>query len=128
MRLRDKAEIIIACALLPPALEVIPAARIAAWLRRLRPRRDRSISGERYASAVDRVLDRGALVWRNTCLRRAVVLTALLRRAGRDAEVVIGVRRSSDGRVEAHAWLRCDGVEPYLEPQDIESFVRLTPA
>jgi hypothetical protein len=128
MRLRDKAEIIVACALLPPALEVIPAARIAAWLRRLRPRGDRSVSGERYASAVDRVLRHAPLVWQNTCLRRAVVLTALLRRHGRDAEVVIGVRRTADGTVEAHAWLRCDGVEPYLEPQSIESFVRLTPA
>jgi hypothetical protein len=77
---------------------------------------------------VDRVLDRGPMVWRNTCLRRAVVLTALLRRAGRDAEVIIGVRRTSDGKVEAHAWLRCDGVEPYLEPQSVESFVRLTRA
>jgi hypothetical protein len=29
---------------------------------------------------------------------------------------VIGVRRPPGGTLEAHAWLRCDGVEPYLEP------------
>jgi hypothetical protein len=128
MKRRDKAEVLLACALLPPALEVMPASRIVRWLRGIRPVKGPRPDARRYADAVDRVLDRAPLLWKNTCLRRAVVLAALLRRAGRDAEVIIGVRRTGDGRVEAHAWLRCDGVEPYLEPQSVESFVRLTRA
>jgi hypothetical protein len=126
MKLRDKAEIVVACALLPPALEVLPAARVVAWLRRVRPRRREALSGERYAEAVDRVLNRAPSIWRNTCLRRAVVLEFLLRRSGREAEVVIGVRRAASGSIEAHAWIRCEGVEPYLDPEDLESFVRMT--
>ena len=43
------------------------------------------------------------------CLPRAVVLWALLRRQGVDAEIKLGVRRGDRG-VEAHAWVELDGV------------------
>ena len=51
-------------------------------------------------------------------LRRAAVLAYLLRRGGYDASVVIGVRRRDAGSLEAHAWLACDGRDPFLEPSD----------
>jgi hypothetical protein len=65
---------------------------------------------------VDRVLHALRGPWHHTCLRRAAVLYALLRRAGRPVALVIGVRREGDTarRLSAHAWLERDGA-PYLE-------------
>jgi len=125
---RDKAEIVLACALLPLALQLFAATRTLGWVRRMPRRRGPSPAPEDLARGVDRVLDAAPGLWHYSCLRRAVVLAALLRRAGRGAEVVIGVRRAPAGGFEAHAWLRCDGVEPYLEPGPVTSFLELRPA
>lgn len=128
MRLRDKAEIVAAAAVLPVALALFSGTRTLRWVRDTPRRRGASPSPEQLANGVDRVLDRAPLLWHHTCLRRAVILTALLRRAGRDAEVVMGVRRAADNSLEAHAWIRCDGIEPYLEPSPVDSFATLKPA
>ena len=128
MRARDKAEILAASALLPVALALFSGTRTLAWVRGIPRRAGTSPAPAQLASAVDRVLDRAPALWHHTCLRRAVILTALLRRAGRDAEVVMGVRRAAGGRLEAHAWIRCDGIEPYLEPSPVDSFATLRPA
>jgi hypothetical protein len=53
------------------------------------------------------------------------VLAVLLRREGRDARVTIGVRKSPMGHIEGHAWITCDGVDPYLEPGETKSFTLL---
>jgi hypothetical protein len=125
VRLRQKLEIGAACVLVPCALELFAASRVLGWVERIPRRRSggvRPVSPQRLAYHVDRLLSRAPGVWRRTCLRRAAVLAALLRRDGRVAEVVLGVRRGRDGGVEAHAWLRCDGREPFLECGDIGSF------
>ncbi len=127
MTRRDKAEIVLACALLPVALEFVAGARLLGWLRRVPARRGPSPTPEQLASGVDRVLRRAPRPWHHSCLRRAVVLAALLRRAGRNAEVVIGVRRAPAGGFEAHAWLRCDDVEPYLESAPVDAWMTLHP-
>ena len=55
------------------------------------------------------------------------MLAVLLRRSGHDARVVIGVRRTDAGALEAHAWIACDGSEPFLEPaESIASFQALS--
>ena len=126
MRFRHKVEIVAACALVPCALELFPASRVLEGLRRLRRRRGDTLGAERMAHHVDRILARAPGVWRYTCLRRAAVLAALLRRDGRDAEVVFGVRRRADGSLEAHAWLRCGDEEPFLERGDVTSYQALT--
>lgn len=128
MTLRDKAEVLIAAAVLPVALALFAGTRTLAWVRAVPRRGGASPSAEQLARAVDRVLARAPWLWHHTCLRRAVILAALLRRAGRDAEVVMGVRRAAGGALEAHAWIRCDGVEPYLEPTPVDSFATLKPA
>lgn len=117
MRLRTKVEIVTACVAVPCALELVSANRSFAWLARTRAGGE-SVAPARLAYHVDRILQRGFWIWRHSCLRRAAVLAYLLRRAGHDARVVIGVRRSETGTLEAHAWLACDGREPYLEPSD----------
>jgi hypothetical protein len=125
VRRRDQAEIVVACALLPVALEIVPAARVLAWVHRIPVRRRPLPEPPRLADAVDRVLRRAPRPWRYSCLRRTVVLAALLRRAGREAEVVFGVRRLPTGEFEAHAWLRAGGEEPYLESAPVDGYVVL---
>lgn len=115
MRLRTKLEIVTACAAVPFALELLPADRSFAWLARV-PAGGEQVAPNLLAYHVDRMLHRGKWIWRHSCLRRAAVLTLLLRRSGHDARVVIGVRRADGGALEAHAWIACDGSEPYLEP------------
>jgi hypothetical protein len=126
VRFRTKLEIVTACAAVPFALELLPASRSFAWLGRI-PAGGERVAPNILAFHVDRMLHRGKWIWRHSCLRRAAVLTLLLRRSGHDARVVIGVRRASDGALEAHAWIACDGSEPYLEPTDaISSFQPLS--
>ena len=89
MRLAHRGEALAACLLLPAALELVPATTLFGWLRRIPARRGRAARPEELASLVDRTLVKLPGLWRHTCLRRALVLTALLRRDSRDAEVVI---------------------------------------
>ena len=126
MRLRTKLEIVTACVAVPCALELFSADRSIAWLASV-PRGGERVAPAQLAFHVDRMLHHGKWIWRSSCLRRAAVLAYLLRRAGHDASVVIGVRRSAAGSLEAHAWLACDGREPFLEPSDsIATFKPLT--
>ena len=126
VRLRTKLEIVTACAVVPCALELFPANRSFAWLARI-PAGGEKVAPTFLAYHVDRLLNRGKWIWRHSCLRRAAVLTLLLRRSGHDARVVIGVRRADGGALEAHAWIACDGSEPYLEPSAaIATFERLS--
>ncbi len=46
---------------------------------------------------------------RATCLVKALVAQVRLARLGCAAELRIGVRRSAEGKIEAHAWLESDG-------------------
>ncbi len=62
----------------------------------------------------ERVLDRVPLLPR-TCLYRSLSRYAILRRAGRPAVFVMGVRRGATGAVEGHAWIEIEG-RPYREP------------
>jgi hypothetical protein len=117
VRLRTKLEIVTACAAVPCALELFSANRAFSWLARV-PAGGERVSPTLLAVHVDRILHRGKGIWRHSCLRRAVVLALLLRRSGHDARVVIGVRRDEAGTLEAHAWLACDGREPFLEPSE----------
>ena len=47
--------------------------------------------------------------YRPSCLRQSLVLWALLRRRGIESTLHAGVRKGP-ARVEAHAWVACDGV------------------
>lgn len=127
LRFRQKAEIAIACALVPLLLELLPATRVLCLIASVPPRPRDAVPPERLALHVDRLLLRAPLIWHHTCLRRAATLVALLRRSGRDARVVLGVRRAETGELEAHAWVECAGEDgPYLERgEDARGFVRL---
>lgn len=99
---------------IPVLLLFVPLDRLTRWLGR--PRRGARVPPPDaiVAAWVDRQLHRLPWPWRHTCLRRSAVLFHLLRGAGRPVELWIGVRRTGDGALAAHAWLALDAV-PYLE-------------
>ena len=52
----------------------------------------------------------------STCLKKALVLYALLTRQGLDAQLLIGAARATKGQLDAHAWLECQGKVLMGEP------------
>lgn len=54
-----------------------------------------------------------------TCLTRSLLLQWLLRRRGVDSQLRIGVRLTQ-GALDAHAWVECDGV-PVNDKPDVAS-------
>ena len=103
---------------LPPFLHVVSLETLHRWIgRRAAARPDDSVDDPALAEWVDRVLGRLPPPWKKTCLRRSLVLHYLLTRAGRPAELLIGVRRDEANALAAHAWLARDG-RPYLETGD----------
>jgi hypothetical protein len=100
----------------PPLVHLVSLERLTRWIDRSRRPSppDGTVDDESLAEWVDRVLRRLPPPWRRTCLKRALVLHYLLHRAGRHAELRIGVRRDGTNALAAHAWLVLLG-EPYLE-------------
>lgn len=102
---------IVAC--VPPLLHVQSLHRIASRVPVGQPHGDVP-STEALVREVDRWLNHLPWPWRRTCLKRAGVLYALLRRAGVEVELHIGVKRDDAGALAAHAWLMRNGA-PFLE-------------
>lgn len=44
-----------------------------------------------------------------TCLKKALVLHALLARRGIKSQLLIGAAKAENGQLDAHAWLECHG-------------------
>lgn len=89
--------------------------RLAAWAAR-HPAAE-SPSPERLAWLVARAARN--VPWPATCLRRSLVLWALLTRAGVPAELRLGFRRQA-GAFEAHAWVERNGI-PLNDRRDIHA-------
>lgn len=107
----------VAAMVLPPLIHLVSLETLHRWIGRRRSSSppDLSVDDPALSEWVDRVLVRLPPPWKKTCLRRAIVLHYLLRRAGRPAALMIGVRRDAANQLAAHAWLERGGV-PYLEP------------
>ena len=111
-----QARTLTAALVLPPLLSVVSFARLAGRLARTAPAGPTPAPDDAsLAWWVDSLLRRLPRPWTHSCLKRAVVLFYLLRRAGRTVSLCIGVRRDAGGAFAAHAWLVRDGT-PYLEP------------
>jgi len=128
MNLARKLEVGSACLVMPVLLELLPASRVLRLIERIPPHAGERIAPERLAFHVARLLQRAPFFWHDSCLRRAVVLAALLRREGLAAGVAIGVRRDAYGAVEAHAWVRREDGTPYLAEEGVQEFTELAPA
>ena len=60
------------------------------------------------------------------CLPRALALQALLRQAGVESELRIGVAKDRQGGLVAHAWVDRAG-EPFLADEDLTAYTALSP-
>lgn len=105
----ERALLLRACVLLPAVVVGLRLLPLKALLRLLdRPRRPgAAIPPERAAALVEAAAARQPL--RPTCLVKALVLHALLRRHGIDAHLVIGATPVTGG-LEAHAWVEYRGI------------------
>lgn len=113
---RWKARVFPLVLLVPPLVHVVPVHRMAKKLAA----RDPAYASppiDALAHRVDTWLRRLPWLWRSTCLKRALILFALLRRSGEPVQLHIGVKREPDKSFAAHAWLVRDG-QPYLEPPE----------
>jgi hypothetical protein len=92
------------------------AARIALWVLPFRTAR-RLLSRSTHPAATDVTPERitwaltraRRIVPRATCLPQALAAEALLIRSGLPAELRIGVVKTAQGRLEAHAWVESGG-------------------
>jgi hypothetical protein len=76
----------------------------AARCARSRPQALTDRACERVSFIIPRVARR--VPWRADCLVQALAGQRWLRTEGIASEIVVGTARDSDGRFEAHAWLR----------------------
>lgn len=90
-------------------LRLVPVGRLSRWLGIRTAKGSGSLARPVQGDDVIRATDRVLTFWprRGLCLRRSLVLGALLRRY--EPVLRIGVRRES-GRIRAHAWIEIDGV------------------
>jgi hypothetical protein len=111
-----KCKALVAALVFPPLLQVVSLSTLTRWIlrRQVRPSPDPNADEASLGAWIDRVMTRLPGPWRRTCLKRAFVLFYLLRRAGRPAELRIGVRRDPEAALSAHAWLVRNGL-PVLE-------------
>lgn len=64
---------------------------------------------------------------KNPCLTQALVIQVLFRRAGRPAELRIGVRREADATPQAHAWVESEGEILIGQSEALRGYVTLPP-
>ncbi|MGE0441931.1 MAG: lasso peptide biosynthesis B2 protein [Gemmatimonadales bacterium] len=113
---------------LAPMVHLMSLERATQWLaRRWRRPADGTVDDEALVDWVDRFLAALPWPWRRTCLKRGLTLYALLQRSGRPADLVVGVRRSATGALEAHAWLERE-TRPVFEPasNDVTTYREIT--
>jgi hypothetical protein len=104
------------------ALRLVGLRRCQAVLTRLAPKGRSAAPPGRAAAAARMVLAASRHApCRADCLRRALVLWWLLRRAGLPGELRLGVRKR-DGQLEAHAWVEHGG-RPLEDCADEHPFV-----
>lgn len=92
-------------------------ARLAAWAKRRAQSASTDIPPQRVAWLVERAARN--VPWPATCLRRSLVLWALLERAGVTTDLRLGFRKT-DGVFEAHAWVELAGV-PLNDRRDVRT-------
>lgn len=85
-------------------VEIFPYARVRWVADRITPRHSPTMSVLECAQAVARA---ARVLPSAGCLARSVAAECLLRREGRDAVLILGVRLD-DARLDAHAWVRCE--------------------
>ena len=62
---------------------------------------------------------------RSTCLPQAIAAEALLTRGGLPADLRIGVKKTPDGKLTAHAWVESNGRIVVGQLRDLDAYTRL---
>jgi hypothetical protein len=62
-----------------------------------------------------------------TCLTQALAGLRMLRQAGYDATLQIGVARAGIESIDAHAWVECEGQAVIGADDQLNSYTRLAP-
>ena len=113
-----------------PAVQVVqkmlPFRRWRRLLTRSMPQvgsRARASEPARVAAAVERA--RRLVPGRYRCLPVAYTTHLMLSRHGHFSDVHVGVSRDGDGKVEAHAWVICEGRIVVGDLPDLSRFVPL---
>jgi hypothetical protein len=118
----------IAAVILAPAVHAVHMDRLTRWVRwwaGITARRA-PVHHDALADWVDRFLGSLPWPWHRTCLKRGITLFYLLAAARHPVTLAIGVRRASDGELQAHAWLTDQGT-PYLErSENVRSFAAIS--
>lgn len=124
------------CGMLMIALLVVVVVRASLWLLPSRAivRVVRRLSSVPRAPISTHPLAISVIIWaveaasrrvpRATCLTQALSAKLLLRCFGQDAQLCLGVARSADGGLRAHAWLERNG-GPILGGAGVQSMMRL---
>jgi hypothetical protein len=91
------------------AVRVFPYSTIRRAIDRIAP--GQVVAAPMTPAECERALRRALRVLPSaSCLAQAIAAACLLRRAGRDSTLTIGVRFDSAHRFQAHAWLESDGI------------------
>jgi hypothetical protein len=115
-----------AVALVPTVHQLQQRLPFARWRRLLEQPEPRPVTGaspRQVAWAVGVAAD--YLPGQYKCLPRAYAAHVLLAHHGHRSEVRVGVARDERGKVEAHAWVECEGATVLGQVQNMQRFVRL---
>ena len=108
-------------------LWIVPLGRLREALRRcgarMHPRR-RPASVEQVVRTVQ-IASR--FVPAATCLTQALAAQVLLGREGYDSSLRIGVARRERGKLQAHAWVECEGKVVIGQTESLPTFTPLPP-
>jgi hypothetical protein len=90
------------------ALRLLPTMRIVNWVRRPIPNEIVSLPSQEIKPLCWAVaaFSQNAPI-RLVCFPQAIALHAMLRRRHAASEILYGVARTQEGKLLAHAWLRC---------------------
>jgi|SRR5690242_11932492 len=87
-------------------LHMLPLRRVQHFISRSSWHSESTCTPERMLWAIRAA---ARFVPRSTCLIQALVAQALLNRFGYKSLLTIGVAKNDRGRLEAHAWVSCEG-------------------
>ena len=120
-------------AVLTRTIFTLGAARLATWMLPFAAGR-RLLVGKRRSPTPS--VTRDQITWamfhaqrivpRATCLPQALAAEALLTRGGLPADLQIGVKKTSDGKLLAHAWVESNGrIVVGNLPEGLAAYTRL---
>ena len=117
--------IIIGTIVLPLMFKFLPLPRMMQLITPVSTKRYNVLcdgsTKEKIIKFTDYILNRNILIWRNTCLRRSLLLYHFLNKIGLKVRICFGVKynntvisKNHKGSLEGHAWLLLNG-EIFLE-------------